>query len=102
MSYSLRTPATAKTDLPQALTDARAKVEEHLDEAMDDHVDAALEAIPALAETVGRPEDHVMISVAGHANPGHAPVEGWSDDTLTISISVAAPTPVTDEAEPTE
>lgn len=50
---------------------------------------AAVEAAKALAEVVGRVDDLVYINLTGHANPDHAPRDGWADETITITVSAA-------------
>lgn len=39
----------------------------------------------------GSPDHRFNVSLSGHANPGHEPTEGWSNDAVTISISQATP-----------
>lgn len=61
-----------------------------IDEVRDPQTEiyqAALEAAQHLAQVVGRPDDRVHVMISGHANPHHAPREGWSDESVTISIS---------------
>jgi len=44
---------------------------------------------------LGRTAHHVNLS--GHANPGHLPRQGWSDDTTNIMVSqvpAVAPPPI--------
>jgi len=48
--------------------------------------EAAVEAAKALAKVVGRAGDAVMISVSGHANPGHGPREGWAHEMITVRV----------------
>lgn len=38
---------------------------------------------------LGDPEAKYFVSMTGHANPGHEPTEGWSNDSLYVSISQA-------------
>jgi hypothetical protein len=42
----------------------------------------------AAADAIGREGDVISVSVGGHVNKGHEPVEGWANDSLTISVSV--------------
>lgn len=54
----------------------------------------ARSAVLALIDsaTVGDPELHTFnVSLAGHANPGHEPAEGWSNDCVSVSVSQALP-----------
>lgn len=60
------------------------------EQAALEHVGAALDAVANLLEVVGRADDTVSVNVAGHANPDHAPRDGWSNEALSISISVSS------------
>jgi hypothetical protein len=98
MSYSFSATAN-RAGLHKALGDEVAKVEQtdqRVADERNDHLVAALVVVDRLAEAVGRPEDDIAVSVSGHANPDHAPAEGWADE--AISITVAA-RPVTDTKE---
>lgn len=35
--------------------------------------------------------DLVYVSLSGHVNPLHAPRDGWSDDTVTVTVTQARP-----------
>lgn len=48
---------------------------------------AAVAAAKLLAVSVGRLGDEVMVTMSGHANPGHAPRVGWADEVITVSVS---------------
>lgn len=52
------------------------------------HLDAVAETVARLATAVGRDEDTIAVSISGHANPGHAPTEGYAEECVTISLSV--------------
>lgn len=52
---------------------------------------AAMNAVRALVDAVGRPEDEVSVSLMGHANPGHGPREGWANETITITVRAHPP-----------
>jgi len=54
-----------------------------------DQYEEALGAVWALLRTGAfgdSDETDFQISLSGHGNPGHVPVAGWSNDSLTISI----------------
>lgn len=40
-----------------------------------------------LSGALGAPDGKYRVTISGHANPGHNPTPGWSNDALTISIS---------------
>jgi hypothetical protein len=42
---------------------------------------------------IGEGKDY-RISLAGHANPNHEPVDGWANDMLSINISQLSPHPL--------
>lgn len=42
---------------------------------------------------LGNPAGKYYVTVSGHANANHKPTSGWSNDSLTISISQATPQP---------
>jgi hypothetical protein len=52
-----------------------------------EQLDVATQAARALARVVGRPGDHVRVSLTGHANPEHAPRDGWANEMITVSVS---------------
>lgn len=98
VSYSL-TVTAARGDLKQALGDEVARIEQQSTEAADertDHLTAALVVLDRMLEAVGRPEDDVIVSIIGHANPDHAPAEDWANEQLTISVTAR---PVTTDKE---
>lgn len=95
MSYSLSAIGT-RDDLGDAYVDAvNTAVASYgtggpVDE-MADHFAAIGDAVEGLAKVVGLPEDRLAVAVSGHANEGHAPAEGWSDEFITITISRLRP-----------
>lgn len=48
---------------------------------------AAREALAALVGAVGRPGDKVVVTLSGHANPGHAPRPGWANECITVQVT---------------
>ena len=61
------------------------------EEAVRDHVKSAATAVEVIVETLGRPDDELSVSVSGHANPGHAPREGWSNESCSVQVWVSQP-----------
>lgn len=58
--------------------------------AFQEQLEAALHVADILAEVVGGPDSMVVVSIGGHANPDHqSNYEGWSDETIHVSVSVA-------------
>lgn len=56
-------------------------------EAVKDHLHSTIDAMFALGRAVGTPDDELSVTVSGHSNPHHSPVQGWADEFITISIS---------------
>lgn len=52
------------------------------DEAIDAAVDAAARVVSAIRGSLP-----VIVQLSGHSNPGHAPVSGWSNDTVSINVT---------------
>lgn len=52
-----------------------------------EQLDVATQVARALARVVGRPDDHVRVSMTGHANPNHAPRDGWANEMITVTVS---------------
>jgi hypothetical protein len=76
-------------DLAAALAEAIAPIAEanpDQADAMDDHAKALAKALPELVAVVGPDDALVRVSVSGHANPGHEPVEGWADDAIHVDV----------------
>lgn len=105
MSYSLSVPATPRSQVGDAVHDAVGK---HLDDItasgnvaqpvaeVTDHLEAIALAVQVLSEAIGRPDDPISVTISGHANEGHAPAAGWSNEAMSISLSV------TDVPRPTD
>lgn len=47
---------------------------------------AVARAVRDLAAAIGRPEDEIAVEVIGHANPGHRPVKGWSNEFIQLTV----------------
>lgn len=52
-------------------------------------IDAAPAIAQAAADAIGRPEDHVDVSVSGHANLGNGRRDGFANEHLAVSVSVS-------------
>jgi hypothetical protein len=57
--------------------------------AMDEQFDAAQIAARALLQGKVVGEGNINVSLSGHANPGHKPRQGWSNDMVTVSVTSA-------------
>ncbi len=93
MSFSLSVTA-ARPEVAAAVADAGQRYDLTGNDAPTETREL-IDAAPAIAQTaadlLGRPEDTVTVSVSGHANLGHARREGWSNDMITVSVSVVTP-----------
>jgi hypothetical protein len=83
---------------------AKAEIREAVEKAVDDymptveatewqptdevreHLAAAVNAVARLADAVGQVSDTLAVSINGHANPGHAPAEGWADELVSVAV----------------
>lgn len=57
-----------------------------------DQLNDAISAAVIMAKSVGQPEDHIAITINGHANPAHRPKEGYANESLQITIQWFDPT----------
>jgi hypothetical protein len=58
-------------------------------------IDEVIEAAVALVKSGAVGDGTVQATLTGHANPGHRPAAGWSNDSITIALySVDAPATV--------
>jgi hypothetical protein len=98
MSYSLSLHA-AKQDLADessATTEAITAYQPpgpQVDEARN-HLRVVAEVVPALVAAVGTDDDHVHISISGHANVDHKPADGWADEFVTVTVGVVHPSAI--------
>jgi hypothetical protein len=91
MSWSAHTGPVTAGDLDEALESLEPSPQPLPPESVE-QVDAAKYAAKQLVESgaVGSGGKRVFnVFLAGHANPGHEPRDGWSNDTVTVSISQA-------------
>lgn len=56
-----------------------------------DQFDAAKAAVAGIIASgaVGDPKGKFEVAMSGHANPDHAPRQGWANDQVVISITQA-------------
>jgi hypothetical protein len=66
----------------------------------DEQVAAAKAAAKWMLGATGRDNDDVSISLYGHANPDHGPRDGYSNETITVTVNVVVPAPPTSAPEP--
>lgn len=71
-----------------------------------EQIEEAVKAATWLVSSGALGSDHVHATLTGHANPEHKPVPGWSNDSVTISVSYlpapVEPAPTGDTAWPYE
>lgn len=88
MSWSVTGILTGANDaVTTALRDLRTSALIQNPDATD-QVDAALIAARALFNSgaVGSPDRRYTVRLMGHANPGHAPRPGWTNDCVTVTL----------------
>jgi hypothetical protein len=102
VSYDLNLPATRKDQLEAALSGAvlQHEVGAEPSREADEHWAAIKDAVLALAAATGRPDDEVVVEVAGHANPGHAPLEGTANEVTYVVVRAVPPVVAVDRSEP--
>lgn len=93
MSFSLSVTAV-HPDIESAVADAAARYDLSGNDAPDE-TRQVLDGVAKLAADAAevahiQPGDTVAISISGHANPGHAPREGWANNTVTVSVTTIA------------
>lgn len=62
-------------------------VNEEQKAATEDQIKAAHKAVAALLKAVGRKGDQYRVTISGHANPDHAPLESWADEMITVTVA---------------
>ncbi len=88
MSWSVSVPPGPLDEFETRAAVAKVAVPDQfeLQEAKDAYK-AAVRAASDLAGGLGvGPEDHISVQLSGHANPDHKPKEGWSPDTVYVSV----------------
>lgn len=97
MSYSISVPPGPVETFLERFDETAART---IDGLADEFKDSSREAIAAARVALGAliessavvlPGQQCNGYASGHANPGHEPKEGWSDDHCSISLQQAKP-----------
>lgn len=106
MSFSFTIPAGPIADFGTAADTAVANFKQLLEQSDTQPSDEALESVQAAISAAQAIIDSgvvgsgtVAATINGHANPGHAPTQGWANDSVTICV-YCADSPATPPAEP--
>jgi outer membrane protein TolC len=89
MSWSLSVPKTPRHEFAAAVDAASPSPtlpSSDVVQEMDEQVAAAKSAMKAFTAAF-RPEAALLGSAYGHANPGHAPRDGWANDTVSVQVT---------------
>lgn len=100
MSYGFSVTSVPVAEVEDALTKSfeaykaqLAAGDYKLDDAAEEAALAGIAAAKALADSGFVGKGLVNAAVNGHANPGHVPTRGWSNDSIGVSVSSADPQP---------
>lgn len=112
VSYQFELPRVRSADLDDAIREraenwaARSSTSDEEHYAYTEHVEGITHAVDTLVAWMGLDSGdtrEIRVVVTGHANPGHLPREGYSDEHITISIGVLPTTEVgAGDADPME
>lgn len=80
----------AKTRLAEDLPEPYFSDDEEVRPAQDQQFFRAMQAAEQLVQAVGQDDVKVYVSLSGHANPHHGSREGYSEECITVSVSVAS------------
>lgn len=71
-----------------AYVDGQASLDNAVEPTTQEQIDAAVEAGRAIVKSkaVGPQEATFNVTLSGHANPDHAPREGFANDQVTVSV----------------
>lgn len=83
MSWNTHTDSVAK----DAITVPTPHLSDVVEAEQAEQFQAAVDAAKALARVVGRDGDEVIVTMSGHANPGHGPREGWANEMISVTVS---------------
>jgi hypothetical protein len=86
MSFSIYGGPAAPADVREAVEQAF-EGSEHASRAAGPYADRVAVVAKSLADLVTREGDQVTFSISGHRNPGNAPVSGWADCGVTVSVT---------------
>lgn len=93
MSWSASFPGPVRKDfLDEDLAVERATSTPGVAEMADDVVEQFAAARAAVKELVGSGafgdgSKEFSVQLSGHANPGHEPLEGWSNDCVSVHVA---------------
>ncbi len=93
---AITTSPIQRYDDIQAIEGQPQTIPEGVEEAYAEHIAMAKRVATMLADVIGLPDDPVMVSMSGHANPGHAPLEGSGREFIRVTVA-AHPRPDTTE-----
>lgn len=100
MSYSFGIPSGSVADFEAAAKAAAdayqanlAAQDYALDPAAQEAIAVGLAAAKAIVDSGAVGTGLVQGTIGGHANPGHKPVKGWANDSLTVTVYSADPAP---------
>ena len=79
----------ALTAASDTYTNALAHNEQGLSDEAARQLIAARRAAVTFAQSSTVGAEKVSVTLSGHANPGHRPAKGWSNDFVTITVSNA-------------
>jgi hypothetical protein len=105
MSYSFSVPIGPAEDLREraerAAEGCKASLAANWVDEADDDIAAAIDAAVRLAQSLAGGDGlvHVGATISGHANAGRTVPQGWSNDSVYVSVARAVPTPAA-EASP--
>jgi hypothetical protein len=97
MSYSFSVPVGPAAELRERAEKAAADVKAasvkggHWVEEADGDIAAAIDAAELLVQAIAGDEP-VAVTISGHANAGRTAPQGWSNDSVYVSVARARPT----------
>lgn len=100
MSYNLTVTAT-RSDIVDAIGRVvrEADLPQLAEQEAREHLAACAAGAVGQASVTGRHTDEVTVTISGHANPGHAPAEGWANEMTQVTVSVTNVEPPLEVAE---
>lgn len=96
VSWTLSLPATDLVNFGESLRYQAVRKEEEIKgyanwsvEMQLASIDQMLAAVYAAIELANSTKvgNRLSVSMTGHANPDHAPMQGWGDDFVTVTLS---------------
>jgi hypothetical protein len=93
VSWSFYVGPVDRDGFDTAIDDARAAAQAVIEQNNPDGADQADLAVELakriVASGVVGAGGRVAASLGGHGNPGHRPLAGWANDTITVSVGQA-------------